>query len=92
MDQDTKEKIEKLRKQQDVLKARIQLMENKEKAIARKIDTRMKILIGSYFLEQYQKKNKFDDIVKIMDSYLTRESDRKIFNLKANIINNIQYE
>ncbi len=82
IDASTREKIEKLKKQQSVLKARIQIMESKEKTIQRKLDTRMKILIGSYFLDKYKQENKFDDIIKIMDTYLTRESDRKIFNLE----------
>jgi len=82
IDDSTREKIEKLKKQQSVLKARIQIMESKEKTIQRKLDTRMKILIGSYFLDKYKQENKFDDIIKIMDTYLTRESDRKIFNLE----------
>ncbi len=58
------------------------MIENKEKTIECKRETRMKILIGSYFLEKYRADDKFDDIIKMMDGYLVRESDRKIFGLK----------
>ena len=53
MDKNTRNKVEKLREKQDVLKARIQLIENREKSKERKLETRKKILIGSYFLEKY---------------------------------------
>lgn len=44
-------------------------------------DTRRKILIGNYYLEQAKKNNTFFHIVKLMDAYLTRDSDRKLFDL-----------
>lgn len=78
-----RDKIEKLKNKQSVLKARIQRIENREKARERKLDTRRKILIGSYFLEQYRNKNNFNELKTIMDKYLTRESDRKLFDLKV---------
>ena len=54
MDKNTRNKVEKLKEKQEVLKARIQLIENREKSKERKLETRKKILIGSYFLEKYQ--------------------------------------
>lgn len=75
--------LEKLKAQQAKLAARIQAVESRTKVSTRKQDTRRKILIGSYYLEQAQKENKLDDIKKIMASYLSRESDRKLFELET---------
>lgn len=82
MDKNIRDKIEKLRKKQEVLKSRIQLIESREKAKVRKLDTRKKILVGSYFIEKYSEENKLDELNSIMDNYLTRVSDRKVFGLK----------
>jgi len=76
-----KSKIEKLKKKQEVLTAIIQLLENREKAKERKLDTRKKILVGSYFIEKYMRDKKENELIKIMDQYLTRQSDRKVFDL-----------
>jgi large subunit ribosomal protein L7/L12 len=81
MDNNTRDKVEKLKKKQKVLKARIQVIEGREKAIEKKLDTRKKILIGSYFLEKYSKDNEMEKLITIMDKYLIRESDRKVFGL-----------
>ena len=81
MDKSIKSKIEKLKKKQEVLKARIQLIENREKAKERKLDTRKKILVGSYFIEKYSEDKKEEELTKVMDQYLTRQSDRKVFGL-----------
>jgi hypothetical protein len=56
-------------------------MQNREQSKERKDNTRRKILIGSYYLEQANKNNSFDSVVKLMDSYLTRDSDRMLFDL-----------
>ena len=74
--------LDSLKKKRDVLNARIRLMQNREQSKERKDNTRRKILIGSYYLDNANKNNSFDDIVKLMDKYLTRDSDRKLFNLK----------
>ena len=73
--------LDSLKKKRDVLNARIRLMQNREQSKERKDNTRRKILIGSYYLDQANKNNSFDDVVKLMDSYLTRDSDRKLFGL-----------
>ena len=73
--------LDSLKKKCDVLNARIRLMQNREQSKERKDNTRCKILIGSYYLDQANKNNSFDDVVKLMDSYLTRDSDRKLFGL-----------
>ena len=71
-----------LKKKRDVLNARIRLIQNREQSKERKNNTRRKILVGSFYLDQANKNNSFDAVVKLMDSYLTRDSDRKVFNLK----------
>lgn len=73
--------LEKLKAQRAKIDARIQAAESRAKVSERKQDTRRKILIGSYYLDQAQKNNQMDDIKKLMDSYLKRNSDRKLFDL-----------
>jgi hypothetical protein len=75
--------LDSLKKKRDVINARIRLMQNREQSKERKDNTRRKILIGSYYLEQANKNNSFDSVVKLMDSYLTRDSDRLLFGLKT---------
>lgn len=77
----TLSRLEKLKAQQAKLEARIQSVMARNKQHQRKNDTRRKILVGSYYLDQAIKDNKFDEIKKIMDGYLTRDSDRKLFDL-----------
>ena len=80
MDKKSK-KLESLKKKQDQLKAQIQALEAAEKTREKKRDTRRKILIGAYYLDKAIKENRFDEIVKLMDGYLNRNSDRMLFDL-----------
>ncbi len=73
--------LDKLKEQRDKLNARIQQQEARLKQRQRKIDTRKKILVGSYFLYNAIKENKMDEITLAMDKFLTRNSDRTLFNL-----------
>jgi large subunit ribosomal protein L7/L12 len=75
--------LDSLKKKRDVINARIRLMQNREQSKERKDNTRRKILIGSYYLEHVNKNNSFDSVVKLMDSYLIRDSDRMLFGLKT---------
>ena len=75
--------LDSLKKKRDIINARIKLMQNREQSKERKDNTRRKILIGSYYLELSNKNNSFDSVVKLMDSYLTRDSDRLLFGLKT---------
>jgi len=75
------DRLAKLKEQKEKLEARIQLMENRQKDKERKNDTRRKILLGSYYLDHAEKHGTLNEIKKIMDSYLTRESDRLLFDL-----------
>jgi large subunit ribosomal protein L7/L12 len=73
--------LDSLKKKRDIIIARIRLAQNREKSKERKDNARRKILIGSYYLEKSNKNNSFDSVVKLMDSYLTRDSDRMLFDL-----------
>lgn len=75
-------RLEILKKQQDQLKAKIQALEASEFSRERKRETRRKILVGAYYLDKVLAENKFDELVKIMDEYLNRDSDRILFNLE----------
>lgn len=79
--------LEKLKRQKSIIEARIQKVESRHKQKERKFDTRRKILIGSYYLDKAIKENKLDEIKNLMDKYLTRDSDRKLFDLMT-IANN----
>ncbi len=74
-------RLEKLKAQRAKLEARIQAAESRNKQAERKQDTRRKILIGSYYFDKAQKENNLQEIKKLMDGYLTRHSDRKLFDL-----------
>ena len=74
--------LDSLKKKRDIINARIRLIQNREQSKDRKDATRHKILIGIYYLDQANKNNSFDAVVKLMDSYLTRDSDRKVFGLE----------
>ena len=76
-----KQTLVQLKAQRDKLNARIQAVEARHKTAERKKDTRRKILVGAYYLEQAEKNNTFDNIQTAMDSFLVRNSDRKLFNL-----------
>lgn len=77
----SKSTLERLKEQRAKIEARIQAAENRNKHTQRKQDTRRKILIGSYYFDKAIKENKLEDIKKLMDDYLTRDSDRKLFEL-----------
>lgn len=74
-------RIETLKKKRDALNNRIRLVQNRESRQKRKYDTRRKILVGSYYLDKAKKNNSYADLVKTLDSFLTRDSDRKLFDL-----------
>ncbi len=76
--------LERLKEQRAKLEARIQAAEARTKQANRKQDTRRKILVGSYYLDKAIKENKFDTLKELMGQYLTRDSDRKLFELSVN--------
>ena len=56
-------------------------MEARNKVSERKKETRRKILLGSYYLEQAKKHEQWENVKEIMNTYLTRNSDRILFDL-----------
>jgi septal ring factor EnvC (AmiA/AmiB activator) len=78
----SKQSLERLKEQREKLNARIQAQESRLKNTERKKDTRRKILICSYFIDEAQKENKVDSLKTLMDKYLKRNSDRLLFDLE----------
>ena len=74
--------LEKLKKKQMQLGERIKRLEAAEKARLKKQDTRRKILIGAYYLDEALKADKYEVLVSRMDKFLVRDSDRALFELK----------
>ena len=81
MAKDINEKLQKLKQKREVLNARIQQIEARENTLERKYETRRKILVGALFLDEYRKNDNMSELVKKMDKYLERGSDRKLFDL-----------
>ena len=81
MVQNTNEKLKKLKQKREVLNARIQSIEAREKTLERKHETRRKILVGAYFLDEYRKNEQMRKLIEKLNYYLDRNSDRKLFDL-----------
>jgi len=73
--------LNQLKKKQDQLKAQIQALEASERSRERKKETRRKILLGAYYLEKARSDGTFNELTKIMEGYLNRQSDRMLFDL-----------
>jgi DNA gyrase/topoisomerase IV subunit B len=73
--------LEKLKRQKEIIEARIQKAEARHKAREHKEETRRKILLGAYFLDKLRKDGTFESIKQELDNFLTRNSDRKLFGL-----------
>ena len=75
-------RLEQLLKKQEELKAQIRKEKNKLVLAERKKDTRRQILLGALMLD-LMKKGELDEkkIRKRLDSFLTKELDRKLFDL-----------
>ena len=75
-------RLEQLLKKQEELKAQIRKEKNKLSQAERKKDTRRHILLGALMLD-LMKKGELDEkkIRKRLDSFLTKEMDRKLFDL-----------
>jgi len=79
------QKLSTLKKKQEQLKAQIQALEARERLRERKRDTRRKILIGAYYLDKAKNDDKaWHLLVAEMDNYLSRDVDRKLFDLPLN--------
>ncbi len=77
-------KLEQLLKKQEELKAQIRQEKNKLDQQERKLDTRRKILLGALMIDM-MKKGELDEkkIMKQLDSFLTKETDRKLFDFST---------
>ena len=74
--------LDRLKEKRDALNTKIQAAEARSRVSERKQDTRRKILIGAYYLEQAQRdSNQWAELQQIMTRYLTRDSDRRLFEL-----------
>ena len=75
-------KLEELLKKREQLNAQIQKERNKLSSQQRKEDTRRKILLGALMMSM-MKKGELDEkkIMKRLDRFLTKDLDRKLFNL-----------
>ena len=78
-----KHKLDKLKEQREQINARIQKLEAAEKAREKKRDTRRKILVGAYYLDKAKNEGRFEEVKQAMDEFLTRKSDRVLFDLTA---------
>lgn len=76
-------KLDRLLSKKKQLDNQIQLAKAREKALARKQDTRRKILIGAVILSQIKKK-KFPQkqLNEILETELVHDRDRTLFGLK----------
>ena len=75
-------RLEQLLKKREELSAQIQKIRAREATQKRKEDTRRKILLGALVMEMMDKGElNRDKIWKRLDSFLTRELDRKLFVL-----------
>ncbi|MCA9052143.1 MAG: mobilization protein [Planctomycetaceae bacterium] len=78
--QKTLTRLEKLEQQRAKIAKQIALTKNREKQQERKLDTRRKILIGATLMTEAENKPElYDTITRLLDRYLTREDDRKLF-------------
>ena len=77
-------RLEQLLRKQEELKAQIRKEKNKLSQSERKQDTRRKILLGALMMDM-MKKGDLDEkkIMKRLDGFLTRETDRKLFDFPA---------
>jgi hypothetical protein len=75
--------LDKLKEKREKLDKRIQSVEARSKETDRKKDIRRKILVGSYYLEQAKNNKTIHELNQLMDTFLTRTSDRVLFDLSV---------
>lgn len=74
--------LEKLLQKESELKAQIQQAKAREKTLEKKRDTRRKILVGAAVMAQVECGEWPEaDLKTMMNSFLTRENERELFNL-----------
>ena len=81
------QKIEKQEERLKQLKAQKQAIEAREKKKIseqqRKDETRKKILLGSYLLKEMEDETEKTKILANLNTYLTQDRDRKLFDLST---------
>jgi large subunit ribosomal protein L7/L12 len=78
----TNPRLKKLKLRKDQIEARIRNLEARDKAREKKRDTRRKILIGAFYMEQMEKDEMLKKkILSGLNGFLVRENDRELFGL-----------
>ena len=80
----TNPRLKKLKQRREQIEARIKNLEARDKAREKKRDTRRKILIGAFFMEQMEKDEPMKKkILAGLNGFLVRANDRELFGLPA---------
>jgi large subunit ribosomal protein L7/L12 len=80
----TNPRLKKLKQRREQIEARIKNLEARDKSREKKRDTRRKILIGAFYMEQMEKSEEArKKILARLDGFLVRENDRELFGLDA---------
>ena len=78
-------RLEKLLKKEQQLKAQIQQAQAIERTKQKRQDTRRKFLVGAAILAQVESGEfEQENLLTILDAFLTRPSERELFGLPAN--------
>ena len=72
-------RLEALKKKREQLNARIQVMEASEKSKLRKKETRKKIIVGAYIIDQAAKDGTLDKLYNQVKKYCVRDTDKILF-------------
>ena len=79
MNGDIQNQLKKLEEKKNQIQNQISNVKQRLQQEERQKDTRRKILVGAFFLEKY--KDKFPELVKQIDPFLSRPQDRALFGL-----------
>jgi predicted site-specific integrase-resolvase len=79
-----RQSLEQLKQQREKINHRIQAIEARERTIQRKQDLQRAILVGRYTLKKAEQEGKLEQLYAEVASSLTRNIDRKLFELAAN--------
>jgi len=74
-------RLDKLQQKKKQVEAQIQKLRAAEKSRQRKQETRKKFLIGAYYWQKACDEQTIDALAKEMEGFLTRNTDRALFEL-----------
>jgi len=78
----TNPRLKKLKQRREQIEARIKNLEARDRSREKKRDTRRKILIGAFFMEQMEKDEPMKKkILAGLNGFLVRANDRELFGL-----------